>query len=80
LLTAIAVSQENLVFMDLKGLNELVMTLSATARHSGRFSEKIMQQDGSCIITGKEAELCDVAHLIPRGKGNEVMSSIIWIF
>jgi hypothetical protein len=81
LLTAIAVSQENLVFVDLNGLNERVTTSSATAaQHSGSFREKIVQRDGSCIITGEKVELCDAAHLIPGGKGDEVMSSIIWIF
>ena len=81
MLTAIAVSQEDLVFVDLKGLNERVTTSSATtARRSRRFREQIVERDGSCVITGEAAEHCDAAHLIPRGKGNEVMSSIIWIF
>jgi hypothetical protein len=80
LLTAIAVSQENLVFVDLNGLNERVTMSSATETQRPRsFREKIVQRDGSCVITGQQLELCDAAHLIPRGKGDEVMSSIIWI-
>ena len=39
-----------------------------------------MERDGSCVITGKVVELCDAAHLIPKAKGDKVMSSIIWIF
>ena len=79
MLTAIAASQENLVFVDSKGLNERV-TSSASAQHSGEFRGQILQRDGSCVITGEEAELCDAAHLIPSVKGDEVMSLIIWIF
>ena len=78
MLTAIATSQGNLIFVDIEGLNDRV-TSSIMTRRSRVFREKIVQRDGSCVITGN-ARHCDAAHLIPRAKGPQVISSIIWIF
>jgi hypothetical protein len=79
LLTAIAASQEKLIFVDIAGLNDRV-TPSVLTRRGGEFREQIVQRDGSCVITGKRAGRCDAAHLIPRVKGDMVISSVNWIF
>jgi hypothetical protein len=77
-LTAIATSQGNLIFVDIEGLNDRV-TSSIMTRRSGEFRRQIVRRDGSCVITGN-ARHCDAAHLIPRVKGDKVISSVIWIF
>jgi hypothetical protein len=78
-LTAIATSQGNLIFVDIEGLNDQ-LTPSIMTQRSGEFREQIVQRDGSCVITRKAAEICDAAHLIPRAKGDRVISSVVWIF
>ena len=68
MLTAIATSQGNLIFVDIEGLNDRV-TSSIMTRRSGEFRRQIVRRDGSCVITGN-ARHCDAAHLIPRAKGD----------
>lgn len=63
--------------MDPEGLDEESTSTSPTNGHN--FREKVIQRDGSCVITKKPAEYCDVAHLIPRAKGNEVNTYILII-
>jgi hypothetical protein len=79
LLTAIAASQENLIFVDIEGLNDRV-TPSVMTQRRKEFRAQIVQRDGSCVITGHRAMVCDAAHLIPKVKGDEVISSVIWNF
>ena len=79
MLTAIATSQGNLIFVDIEGLNDR-LTPSIMTRRSGEFREQIVQRDGSCVITGQRAGCCDATHLIPRVNGDTVISSVIWIF
>jgi len=72
------VSQEDLIFVDIEGLNDRVTsTSSVMTRRSRRFRGQILQRDGSCVITGKRAERCDAAHLIPRAKGDQYIQRII---
>jgi hypothetical protein len=78
LLTAIAASQQDLIFVDIEGTNDRV-TSSARTPCSTEFRTQIVQRDESCVITGVRAADCDAAHLIPRVKGPEVISSVIWI-
>ena len=73
MLTAIAASQENLVFVDLNGLNDRV-TSSSTARRSGEFREQIVQRDGSCVITGELAGRCNAA---PDSKGQRQRGNVL---
>jgi hypothetical protein len=80
LLTAIAASQENPSFVDFQGLNDQVTPSIIRTERSTNFRRKIVERDGSCVITGELAERCDAAHLIPGVKGDGVISSVVWIF
>ncbi len=80
LLTAIAASQENPSFVDFQGLNDQVTPSNIRTERMRNFRVQIVERDGSCVITGELAEICDAAHLIPRAKGDKVISSVVWIF
>jgi hypothetical protein len=67
---------ENCTFVDHEGLNEQLTSTSLTP-HRYDFRQGIIRRDGSfCVITQDPASYCDAAHLIPRCKGDEVMSIV----
>jgi hypothetical protein len=80
LLTIVSISLEDCIFVDYKGLNDQITYFSESSQtdYCYSFKENLIQQDGpACIVTRQPAELCNAAHLIPRCKGDKVMSMVV---
>ena len=69
---SVSTSPEACVFVDHKGLNERLTSTQQTPRRT-TFRRDVVRRDGfTCVVTHQDGKNCDAAHLIPRGKGNEV--------
>ena len=69
-------SPEDCIFVVYEGSNDRLACTNRTPSRKN-FREAVLQQDGSCVVTNRHAEVCDAAHLISRSKGDEVMFMII---
>ncbi|KAH9172941.1 hypothetical protein EDB89DRAFT_2069178 [Lactarius sanguifluus] len=64
------------IFVDYNCLVERATTTDGTSRRSD-FRKEIVKRDGeSCVITGRSAEHCDAAHIIPRYKSDEYIARV----
>jgi hypothetical protein len=45
----------------------------------GDFCGRVIERDGSCIITRADLDECDVVHIIPKGKGDAVRSLLFHV-
>ena len=54
--------------------NDQCMSSADTTQHDN-FHEDIYRRDNSCVITGRQREFCDAAHIIPNSKGSKVCPS-----
>ena len=62
-------------FVDYNALNERITSSSQTQRRSN-FRRDVLERDGMfCVFTGETQDVCDAAHIIPRSKGDEVLSN-----
>jgi hypothetical protein len=62
----------NCIFVDTEGLNDQITSTSQTESRR-KFRQGVLRKDGlSCVITREPSDHCDVAHLIPWDKGDEV--------
>ena len=69
---SVSTSPEDCVFVDHEGLNERLTSTQLTLRRAS-FRRDVIQRDGfACVVTQEVGKNCDAAHLIPRGKGDEV--------
>ena len=65
------------IFVNYEDSNDQITSTSLT-EHGYNFQEDVIQRDGlSCVVTQQPVEDCDVTHLIPRCKGDEVKLIII---
>ncbi|KAI9438933.1 hypothetical protein H4582DRAFT_2128507 [Lactarius indigo] len=65
------------IFVDHEGLNERMTSTNRTPRRN-HFRRQIMARDGElCVITRDVPECCDAAHIIPRGKGDEYILTVV---
>ena len=60
-------------FIDHKGFNDESTSSAATPRRS-HFRGDVCTRDQRCVVTRKDPEDCDAAHIIPRCKGSDVCS------
>jgi hypothetical protein len=69
---SVSTSPGDCVFVDSEGLNARKTSSTQTLRCSD-FTHGVINRDGNaCVITQMAEEDCDVAHLIPRAKGDGV--------
>jgi hypothetical protein len=71
---SVLTSPENWAFVDHRGLSDPSQRkYIERTQCSGDFRSNVMQRDGpSCVVTQVAKDYCDVAHLIPWSKGDEV--------
>ncbi|SRR5258708_7946533 len=53
-------------------LADRTVTSSRTSTRRDDFREDVEGRDGSCVVTGDPASVCQAAHLLPHSKGDTV--------
>ncbi|KAH7886575.1 hypothetical protein F5I97DRAFT_1926900 [Phlebopus sp. FC_14] len=70
------IATEQFHLVDYNALNDRVTSSDITPGRAG-FRGKILNRDGSCVITRAHNRICDASHIIPRCKGDEYITFVV---
>src|SRR5258708_7082335 len=61
-------------FVDVDAVNERTSNLSNLTDRRADFRQRVIERDGTCVITAEPADLCHACHILPHSNGDDVCS------
>ena len=58
--------------VDVDAIDDRTSDASELSDRRADFGDRIVDRDGTCVITGERARLCAACHIIPHSKGDNV--------
>ena len=64
--------------VDPQAIKDRTSDIDSVARSQQDFKQALIARDGTCIITGENADDCDASHCLPHSKGDQVHFSFVY--